>query len=261
MPQWAHLPLILGPDGAKLSKRHGSKYGFPIFAMTWKDQKTGEATEGFRERGFLPQAFLNTLALLGWNDGSGQELFSLDEMVQRFDLSRVAASGAIFDFEKARWFNQQHIQQLSAEELANQVAPFLAEKGLNPSREELIAVLPAVKERCHLLSDFYQQASFFFMAPEQIDTDAVKPKWNPALQSFFESFATRLEEATDTSEPALEALFGEAVAAAGVKKGEAMLPLRVMLVGGKFGPGVFYILSHIGTTEAASRIRKAMAQL
>ncbi len=261
MPEWAHLPLILGPDGAKLSKRHGSKYGFPIFAMTWTDPKTGDVTEGFRERGFLPGAFLNALALLGWNDGSGQELFSMDELIQRFDLGRVAAAGAVFDFEKAKWFNGQHIQQLSAPELAAAVQPFLAEKGLDVPAGELEAVLPAVKERCHLLSDFYEQSRFFFEAPATIDLDAIRPKWSPALASFFETLAGRLEHAEDTSEAGLEALFAATVAEAGVKKGDAMLPLRVMLVGGKFGPGVFFILSRIGGAEAAARIRAAAGQL
>src|ERR1043165_6079049 len=127
MPQWAHLPLILGPDGSKLSKRHGSKFGFPIFAMNWTDPKTGDFTEGFAERGFLPQAILNMLAMLGWNDGTGQELFSLEELVDRFDISRVNHSGAVFDFEKARWFNHQYIQRMSAEELVPLVKPYMPE--------------------------------------------------------------------------------------------------------------------------------------
>jgi glutamyl-tRNA synthetase len=123
MPQWAHLPLILGPDGAKLSKRHGSKYGFPIFAMNWTDPRSGDFTEGFAERGFLPAAMLNMLAMLGWNDGTGQELMSLDELVQRFDLGRVNHSGAVFDFEKAKWYNHQYIQSMDAQELLPLVRP------------------------------------------------------------------------------------------------------------------------------------------
>ncbi len=258
MPQWAHLPLILGPDGAKLSKRHGSKYGFPIFAQNWTDPKTGDLTEGFKERGFLPEAFLNALALLGWNDGSEQEIFSLEELVQRFDLSRVSESGAVFDYDRARWFNQQHILRLSDEDLARQTAPFLAQQGLEVPPEELQKVLPVVKERCHLLTDFYEQCRFFFLPPESPDMDSLRPKWKGELAQFFRNYADTLAANSLHDEAALEAQFTEAAATAGIKKGEAMLPLRVMLVGGKFGPAVFAILAYIGNTEAASRIRTAV---
>lgn len=261
MPQWAHLPLILGPDGAKLSKRHGSKYGFPIFAMSWTDPKTGETTEGFRERGFLPEAFLNALALLGWNDGSGEEIFSLEEMVQRFSLDRVAASGAIFDYEKAKWFNQQHIQRLPDAELVARVWPFLAEKGLQATPEDLLKILPVIKERCHLLTDFYEQGAFFFAAPENVDVEAIRPKWNEKLADFFRKYADALEPQEYLSAEEAGVHFTSALAEAGIKKGEAMLPLRVMLVGGKFGPDLFFILSHIGGKEAAARIRRVVEML
>lgn len=261
MPQWAHLPLILGPDGAKLSKRHGSKYGFPIFAMSWTDPKTSETTEGFRERGFLPKAFLNALALLGWNDGSGEEVFSLEDMVQRFSLDRVAASGAVFDYEKAKWFNQQHIQRLPDAELVARVKPFLAARGLEASDADLLKVLPAIKERCHLLTDFYEQCAFFFQSPENPDVEAIRPKWNEKLAGFFRNYAAVLESRESLSEAEAEAHFNEAIAEAGIKKGEAMLPLRVMLVGGKFGPGLFFILAHIGGKAAAARIGRVLEML
>ena len=261
MPQWAHLPLILGPDGAKLSKRHSTKYDFPIFAQNWTDPKTGELTEGFRERGFLPAAFLNALALLGWNDGGEQEIFTLEELVQHFDLGRVSASGAIFDYDRAKWFNQQHILNLSSEELARLTAPFLEQKGLNIPLEELQKVLPMVKERCHLLTDFYEQCNFFFVPPASPDVDSLRARWKPELTQFFQAYADILEAHSLTDEAALEAQFVEAVTAAGVKKGEAMLPLRVMLVGGKFGPAVFAILAYMGAAEAASRIRTALGLL
>lgn len=255
MPQWAHLPLILGPDGAKLSKRHGAKYGFPIFAMSWTDPKTGETTEGFRERGFLPEAFLNDLALLGWNDGSGEEIFSLEELVQRFSLDRVAASGAVFDYEKARWFNHQHIQRLPDAELVARVAPFLAAKGITADEEELLKILPAIKERCYLLTDFQEQGAFFFTAPENVDVEAIRPKWNEKLALFFRNYTAALDGREYMSAEEAGSHFASLLAEAGVKKGEAMLPLRVMLVGGKFGPDLFFILSHIGGKEAATRIR------
>ncbi|RYD52956.1 MAG: glutamate--tRNA ligase [Sphingobacteriales bacterium] len=255
MPQWAHLPLILGPDGAKLSKRHGAKYGFPIFAMNWTDPKTGEPTEGFRERGFLPEAFLNSLALLGWNDGSGDEIFTLPELIAKFSLDRVAASGAVFDYEKAKWVNQQHLLKLSDADLVANVKPFLETSGLQASDADLLKVLPVIKERCHLLSDFYEQCRFFFQAPEAPDADALRAKWTDKAAAFFESYATVLEAQPTLTESEAAAGFEAALAAAGIKKGEAMLPLRVMLVGGKFGPDLFFILSHIGGPEAAARIR------
>jgi glutamyl-tRNA synthetase len=261
MPQWAHLPLILGPDGAKLSKRHGSKYGFPIFAQNWTDPKTGELTEGFRERGFLPEAFLNALALLGWNDGGEQEIFTLEELVERFNLDRVSASGATFDYDRAKWFNHEHLMRLSDANLAQLTAPFLAQQGLEVPLEELQKVLPMVKERCHLLSDFYEQCCFFFVPPANPDVDSLRAKWKPELTQFFHTYADTLEATPLSDEAALEAQFVEAVTAAGVKKGEAMLPLRVMLVGGKFGPAVFAILSYIGSAEAAARIRTAVRLL
>lgn len=258
MPQWAHLPLILGPDGAKLSKRHGSKYGFPIFAMNWTDPKTGDFTEGFAERGFLPAAMLNMLALLGWNDGSGQEIFSLEELVQRFDISRVNHSGAVFDYEKARWFNHQYIQRMSAEELAPLVKPYLKDA----ADEKLLEVISLIKERCTLLPDFAEQGSFFFHAPQTIDSAAILPKWKPEHAAFFQKLAEAWESQAEVqTTEALEAAFTTATQEAGIKKGEVMLPLRIMLVGGKFGPGVFDIVRIIGTEEAARRVRIGISML
>ncbi|MBS1629631.1 MAG: glutamate--tRNA ligase [Bacteroidetes bacterium] len=258
MPQWAHLPLLLGPDGAKLSKRHGSKYGFPIFAMNWTDPRTGDFTEGFAERGFLPQALLNLLALLGWNDGSGQELFSMEELVQRFDISRVSHSGAVFDFEKARWFNHQHIHRLSAAELAPLVMPYLPAA----SNEKLLPVLELVKERCTLLPDFGVQAGFFFQTPESIDLDSLRAKWKPVYAAFFETLASAWDPAPAWENAAdIETAFTVLAQELGIKKGELMLPLRIMLVGGKFGPGVFDILHLIGASEAAKRVRNALSQI
>jgi glutamyl-tRNA synthetase len=258
MPQWAHLPLILGPDGSKLSKRHGSKFGFPIFAMNWTDPRSGDFTEGFAERGFLPQAMLNMLAMLGWNDGTGQEVFSLEELIQRFDIARVNHSGAVFDFEKARWFNHQYIQNMSAEELAPLVSPFFPEA----SNDKLLAVIDLIKERCTLLPDFAEQGSFFFKSPEIIDTASILPKWKPEHATFFSQLAASWE-AFPTTQPSsdLEAGFATLAQENGLKKGEVMLPLRIMLVGGKFGPGVFDIVSLIETGEAARRVRNGLAQL
>ena len=157
MPQWAHLPLIMGPNG-KLSKRDGAKYGFPVFAMNWIDQKSNNFTEGFKEKGFLPEAFINMLAMLGWNDGTTQEVFSLDELIQKFSIERVHKAGAKFDYEKAKWFNQEWIKKLDNEVLSQRVAEILKSKDIKIANNNYLNnVISLVKERCTLLPDFYDQ--------------------------------------------------------------------------------------------------------
>lgn len=267
MPAWAHLPLIMGPDGAKLSKRHGNKYGFPIFAMNWTDPVKNDAdsdrhTEGFRERGFLPEAFVNLLALMGWNDGSGQEIFTLDEMVQRFSMERVHSAGAQFDFEKAKWYNHEWIKRSTAQRLLPEVQQVLAQQGISDCNEQvLLQVIDMVKERCTLLHDFYEQSGFFFQAPASIDTESIKGKWNEQKTLFFTELIrnyelTQLWQAAD-----LEHAFKEIAAVNGLKPGELMLPFRIMLVGGKFGPAVFDIAEIIGKEATIARIKHTLSLL
>ena len=261
MPEWAHLPLILGPDGAKLSKRHGNKYGFPIFAMNWTDPKKNEFTEGFRERGFLPEALINLLALLGWNDGSGQEIFSIEALIQKFDLSRVSNSGAVFDFEKAKWFNHQYIQKMDAAQLVPLVKPYLPQNAIDATDEYIAQVINLIKERLTLLTDFTEQAGFFFATPEAIDTTSIKAKWNEKTAAFFTALIDNWSSLSDWSHDALENSFTELTVAQAIKKGEVMLPLRIMLVGGKFGPGVFDIANVIGHEETLKRLTAAQTAL
>ncbi|PVD49576.1 glutamate--tRNA ligase [Terrimonas sp.] len=255
MPEWAHLPLILGPNG-KLSKRDGAKYGFPVFAMNWLDPKTNELTEGFKEKGFLPEAFINMLALLGWNDGSVQEIFTKEALIEKFSMERVHSGGAKFDYEKAKWFNHEWIKRLPAADLAQQVKPFFEAKSINIADEKLlIKVIDLVKERCHLLTDFVEQGSFFFTTPEKFDVDAVKPKWNEAKALFFAEVIRNFELSTLWNAAELEHNFKEMAAANQVKPGEVLLPLRIMLVGGKFGPHVFDIAALLGKEETIKRIK------
>ena len=261
MPQWAHLPLILGPDGAKLSKRHGNKYGFPIFAMNWTDAK-GDFTEGFKERGFLPEAFTNLLALMGWNPGNGQEILSLEEMISLFDLGRVHSAGAQFDFEKAKWYNHEWIKKSDGAYLATSVKPILEEKGITVTNDAYLAkVIDMVKERCTLLGDFYEQAAFFFTAPETIDTASILPKWNADNVSFFEAAIELFNNTADFNHADLEASFKALATEKGIKVGGVMMPLRIMLVGGKFGPGVFEIAEAIGKEQTILRIQQGLKQL
>lgn len=261
MPQWAHLPLILGPDGAKLSKRHGNKYGFPIFAMNWLDPQKNELTEGFRERGFLPEAFINLLALMGWNPGTEQEIFTKEELVAAFDLQRVHSAGAQFDYEKAKWVNQEWLKKLSPEVIAHQLQQLDAEHFAGTDTGSLEKVVGLVKERCHLLGDFWPQASFFFQKPPKADWAPVKPKWNETRGLFFAEFCKTLEVTQFWQAADLERDFKEIASVNELKPGELMLPLRLMLVGGKFGPGVFEIAEILGKQETIERIKQGLADL
>lgn len=258
MPQWAHLPLILGPNG-KLSKRDGAKYGFPVFAMNWTDPKTNELTEGFAEKGFLPEAFINLLAVLGWNDGTEQEIFAKEELIEKFSLERVHIAGAKFDFEKARWFNHEWIKKLGADSLQLTVKNVLSAKSIDVKDDVyLTKVIGLVKDRCILLTDFYEQSSYFFKTPVQWDVDAVKLKWNEEKQLFFETFAVRLSGIGNWELGTIENEFKNIAAEKNSKPGELQLPLRIMLVGGKFGPPVFQIAELLGKDETVRRIQNAL---
>jgi glutamyl-tRNA synthetase len=226
--------------------------------MNWTDPKTGDLTEGFRERGFLPEAFINMLALLGWNDGSGQEIFTMDELIDRFAIDRVHKGGARFDFEKAKWFNQEWIRKLSPEVLLPHVQKVLSDKNIAATEAQLLRVIPMVKDRCTLLGDFVEQSRFFFVAPVQYDLQSVQPKWNDAKRTFFEHWVLALNGLETWESPAIEATFKIAVEAAGIKAGELLAPLRMMLVGGKFGPPVFEIAAFIGREETIHRIQRAL---
>jgi glutamyl-tRNA synthetase len=263
MPQWAHLPLILKPDGnGKLSKRDGDRLGFPVFAMNWTDPGRNELTKGFREIGFLPEAFVNLLALLGWNDGTDQELFTLDELVKKFSMDRVHKGGAKFDFEKAKWFNHEWIKRKDAQSLKIEIRKLLAEKGVNVKEDDYLEkVITLVKERCTLLNDFYDQSKFFFETPRQLDLDAVRPKWNADKEQFFITAVEKFESLSSWTATEAETIFKNLATEKNIKPGEVLLPLRIMLVGGKFGPGVFEIAETIGKQETILRIQNALIQL
>jgi glutamyl-tRNA synthetase len=286
MPEWAHLPLILKPEGnGKLSKRDGDRLGFPVFAMNWTDPRTNEPATGFKETGFLPEAFINLLAVLGWNDGTPQELFTLDELIEKFSMDRVHKGGAKFDFEKAKWFNHEWIKKLPVDAYSEQVRALFKEKDIsvgshastgassgNPASSAASAgvagspdfekVLSLVKDRCTLLPDFVQQASFFFAAPgNDIDLSPIKPKWNDAKNLFFVELIRQFQLQQHWDHDSLEAEFKEMAAAAAIKPSDLLQPLRIMLVGGKFGPGVFDIAALLGKEETLRRIRHTLGLL
>jgi glutamyl-tRNA synthetase len=258
MPQWAHLPLILGPSG-KLSKRDGAKYGFPVFAMNWTDAKTNELTEGFKERGFLPEAFINLLAVLGWNDGTEQEIFSMDELIDKFSIDKVHKAGAKFDFEKAKWFNHEWIKKLPVNSYQSGVKEIFEKKGIIINDDAYFTkVLELVKERCHLLTDFYDQAAFFYQTPVTYDEVSVKPKWDDAKHDFFKELISRYDLIADWHLNSIETEFKNLATEKNIKVGELQMILRVILVGSKMGPGVFVIAEAIGKAETLNRIEKAL---
>jgi glutamyl-tRNA synthetase len=263
MPKWAHLPLILKPDGnGKLSKRDGERLGFPVFAKEWNDPKTGESMKGFKEIGFLPEAFVNMLALLGWNDGSQQEIFSMDELIKNFSIERVHSSGAKFDYEKAKWFNHEWIKKSHADRLLATVEDLFTEKGIIINdNKKLKNVIELVKERCTLLTDFFEQADFFFIAPSQIDTTSILSKWNQNKNLFFNELIRSYKLTTLTKAVEFENIFKEISAINQLKPGELMLPFRIMLVGGKHGPAVFDIASVLGKEETIKRIKHGLSML
>lgn len=263
MPQWAHLPLILKPDGhGKLSKRDGDRLGFPVFAMDWTDPKTNEKAIGFKERGFLPESFVNLLAVLGWNDGTDQEIFSMAELIEKFSIDRVHKGGAKFDYEKAKWFNAEWIKNADNAYLAGLVQPYFDEAGIKAQDQTYLEkIIGITKERCILLPDFVTQAGFYFTAPTQIDTASIAPKWDDNKKNFFEALCVAFENSNTTDPLQLENIFKELAATHGLKPGELMLPMRIMLVGGKFGPAVFEIAATIGISDAVTRIKHALTLL
>jgi len=218
--------------------------------------------EGFKEKGFLPEAFINLLALLGWNDGGEQEIFSKEELVEKFSMDRVHSAGAKFDYEKAKWFNHEWIKKSEIRSLKSEVRSLLDLNDIIVSDDSLLEkVIALVKDRCTLLPDFVQQSSFFFKAPETLDVDAVKPKWNDDKKNFFVAYIEKLQSANEWNALALENSFKELATEKNIKPGELQLPFRIMLVGGKFGPPVFNIAELLGKAETIERISKAIVLL
>lgn len=259
MPKWAHFPLILKPDGnGKLSKRDGDRLGFPVYAMDWNDPVSGDITRGFKEIGFLPEAFVNLLAVLGWNDGTEQEVFTMDELIEKFSIERVHKGGAKFDFEKAKWFNHQWIQKLPVTAFLPQVKTILDKKNITIEDDYLLKVMELIKDRCTLLPDFWEQGSFFFQSPVTYDEASVKPKWDGAKHIYFDALTTGYAKLSDWRIEDIEQTFKELATAHNIKVGELQMIFRVMLVGSKMGPGVFVIAATIGKEETIKRIHNAM---
>ena len=260
MPHWAHLPLILKPDGnGKLSKRDGDRLGFPVYAMDWIDPTSKEVTKGFKELGFLPEAFINLLAVLGWNDGTEQEVFSLEELIEKFSIEKVHKGGAKFDFEKAKWFNQEWIKKLPIENYKERVKEIFLSKGVSNIDDNYLGeVMNLIKERCIVLPDFYTQGLYFFDSPSSYDEASVKPKWDEAKKEYFNSLINQLNQLESWDAISIETIFKQIATEKNSKVGELQMMLRVFLVGSKMGPGLFIIAETIGKINTLQRIENAL---
>jgi glutamyl-tRNA synthetase len=257
-PEFAHLPLILKPIGnGKLSKRDGDKLGFPVFPLQWT---TAEGTsKGYKEAGFFPEAVINFLALLGWNDGTEQEIFSLAELIEKFDLKRIHKSGAKFDPEKNKWFNHQYLQKQSDESLAKAFKIILEEKGISTSLD-ITRVVASIKERASFITEFWDLADYFFVAPTSYDEKAAK-NWAAETPELMKQVLEQLQNIEDFSSLNIETLLKEWMTTNEIGMGKVMQPLRLSLVGALKGPHLFDIIELIGKEETASRIEKAIASL
>lgn len=260
-PEFAHLPLILKPIGnGKLSKRDGDKMGFPVFPLEWKNAD-GTSSMGYREQGFLPEAVINFLALLGWNPGTEQELFTLDELVHIFDLERVHKAGAKFNPEKNEWFNHQYFQRQENDVLAKEFSHTLLEKGINASIETVSRVVGLVKERASFASQLWNLSHYFFLAPESFDEKAVAKQWKSDTGALLNELATELQNTLDFSSANTESVVKAWVEQKGIGIGKVMAPLRLSLVGELQGPHLYDIMEIIGKQETLQRIAKATATL
>ena len=257
-PRFSHLPLILKPEGkGKLSKRDGDKMGFPVFPLLWKDPETGDISRSYREDGYFPEAFINMLALLGWNPGTEQEFFSMDELIESFDLTRVVKSGARFDPEKAKWFNRHYLQQKSPAELTQLFLPILKEKGIDMDSEKLERIVGSIKERCEFVKDLWEQGHFFFQAPESYDEKTVRTKWKPDTAEKLQALSAFFETVGDWNAASIKDAFSEFMTAKEWGFGAVMVPVRLALVGSSSGPDLFEIFELIGKEETIGRIKKA----
>ncbi len=261
-PKFAHLPLILKPQGkGKLSKRDGDKGGFPVFPLEWKDPKSGEILSGYREEGYLPQAVTNMLAFLGWNPGTEQELFTLEELVQAFELERVHKSGAKFDSEKTKWFQHHYFQEESNRDLAKKFQEILQQKEIQVSMEYVEEVVSILKERADFVSEFWELGAFYFIAPTEFDEKATKKAWKEGSSELMKEIAEILETMTDFDRASLENVIKTWITDRGIGFGKIMQPLRLAIVGAMKGPDLFHIMTSIGKKESIKRIGTAIQKL
>ncbi len=255
MPAFAHLPLILKPAGkGKLSKRDGDKMGFPVFPLEWKNPENGEIFPGYREAGYLPEAVVNMLALLGWSPGDEQEFLSMEQLIEKFDLHKVGKSGSRFNPEKALWYNHHYIQEKSNAELAQMLLPIIREKGIETQSDFVEKVVAMVKERANLIPALWENSSFIFVRPTDYDAKLVRKKWKENTGKWLMDFLPRLQSLETFDAASIKTMFENYVAGNELSFGAVMLPLRLTIVGSGKGPDLFALMQLLGKEEVIARI-------
>jgi len=261
-PLFAHLPLLLKPDGnGKLSKRDGDRLGFPVFPMRWEDPFSHEVSSGYRESGYYPDAFVNMLALLGWNPGTEQELFTMQELIDAFSLDRVGKAGSKLDPEKTKWFNHQYLIRKTNEEIASDFQHVLIEKGIQANSHLIIKVVGLVKERVHFVKELWDEAHFFFETPEKYDEQVIQKRWKPETPAQMQGLSTMLLNLPVFDAAAIDAAIKTWIETSGYGMGAIMNALRLLMVGTSKGPHLADIMALIGKEETILRIQKGLETL
>jgi len=261
-PQFAHLPLILKPDGnGKLSKRDGDRLGFPVFPTEWINPETKEVSSGYRESGYISEAFINMLSFLGWNPGTTQEIFSMEELIENFSLERVGKAGAKFDFDKTRWFNQQYLRAKSKEELAKELQIILKKNGVEAEDNLVANVCKQLKERATFVKDMWEEGKYYFSAPTSYDEKTIRKKWKEDTPKYISELKKRIEEISDFSSENIETEFKAYLTENELGMGELLPAFRVSLTGLGMGPSLFDIASVLGKEETIARMQTALNTL
>lgn len=262
MPEFAHLPLLLKPDGnGKLSKRDGDRLGFPVFPLRWTDPKSGEVSSGYRESGYLPDAFINMLAFLGWNPGTEQELFTMQQLIDHFSIERVSKSGAKFDVEKAHWFNHQYLTQKKPSELGALLMPILKANQIDVSPEYAEQVCALIRERVVLIPDLFTQSQFFFLDPQTYDEKVITKIWKTETPTLLAAYIAELETVDPFTKENIELHTKDFVQREAIGMGQLMNPLRLTIVGTNAGPGMMETMSVIGKDCIITRIKKGLEKI
>lgn len=262
MPQFAHLPLLLKPDGnGKLSKRDGLKHGFPVFPISWVDEDTGIIMNGFKEEGYLPEAFLNFIAFLGWNPGTQQELFSLDELIKEFSIERIGKAGTKFDINKAKWFNQQYIKQKPSTELAEYLLTSLKVHGIPASEDYATKVCDLMKERVVFPQELWEEGKYFFLMPDSYDEKVAQKKWNEEAVEVLEGFSQAISHLDNLSAEKAHEVLNSVLEERDIHLGKVMQAFRLAVTGKGGGPDLMQIISLLGKNEVQKRIAKAISTL
>lgn len=254
-PQFAHLPLLLRPDGnGKLSKRDGDRLGFPVFPLAWTDPKTGEKSSGYKEQGYFSDAFINMLAFLGWNPGTAQEIFSIDELIDAFTLERVGKAGAKFDFEKSKWFNQQYLRSKSDAQLASAIAPIVAEMGFSESTDFLEGVCRLMKERASFIPEVVENGIYLFKRPQAYDQKTIRKKWKEETPNRMRGLKEEFEKCEPFRAGEIETAFKEYITRENIGMGAVLPNLRLIITGEAMGPSMFEIMALLGKDESLERM-------